>query len=70
MSRPKIIFLVTNNRRADLVGCAGNRIIHTPNLELRKRPQDAGGCDPDPHPLLPPPVFDREGWVDRQRNTP
>ena len=23
-----------------------------------------------PHPLLPPPVFDREGWVDNQRNTP
>ena len=24
---------------------------------------------PDPHPPLPPPVFEREGWVDNQRNT-
>ena len=34
MSRPNIIFLLTDNQRADLVGCAGNRIIHTPNLDL------------------------------------
>ena len=34
MSRPNIVFLLTDNQRADLVGCAGNRIIHTPNLDL------------------------------------
>ena len=33
MSRPNILFLLTDNQRADLVGCAGNRIIHTPNLD-------------------------------------
>ena len=31
---PNILFLLTDNQRADLVGCAGNRIIHTPNLDL------------------------------------
>ena len=32
-SLPNILFLLTDNQRADLVGCAGNRIIHTPNLD-------------------------------------
>ena len=34
MSRPNIVFLLTDNQRADLVGCAGNGIIKTPNLDL------------------------------------
>ena len=34
MRRPNILFLLTDNQRADLVGCAGNGIIKTPNLDL------------------------------------
>ena len=34
MRRPNIVFLLTDNQRADLVGCAGNGIIKTPNLDL------------------------------------
>ena len=34
MRRPNIVFLLTDNQRADLVGCAGNHIIETPNLDL------------------------------------
>ena len=34
MPRPNILFLLTDNQRADLVGCAGNSIIKTPNLDL------------------------------------
>jgi len=28
--RPNIVFLLTDNQRADLVGCAGNRASTTP----------------------------------------
>ena len=34
MCRPNIVFLLTDNQRADLVGCVGNGIIETPNLDL------------------------------------
>lgn len=30
---PNIIFLLTDDQRADALGCAGNRIIHTPNID-------------------------------------
>lgn len=32
-SRPNIVFLMTDNHRWDLLGCAGNRIIRTPNID-------------------------------------
>ena len=32
-SRPNILFLLTDNQRHDLMGCAGNPIIETPNLD-------------------------------------
>ena len=31
--RPNIIFLLTDDQRADAMGCAGNPIIHTPNID-------------------------------------
>jgi arylsulfatase A-like enzyme len=31
--RPNIIFLVTDDQRADAMGCAGNPVIHTPNMD-------------------------------------
>ena len=31
--RPNILFILTDNQRADLLGCAGNPIIHTPNID-------------------------------------
>jgi len=31
--RPNIILLVTDDQRADALGCAGNAIIHTPNMD-------------------------------------
>jgi len=31
--RPSIIFLVTDDHRADAMGCAGNTIIQTPNMD-------------------------------------
>ena len=30
---PNIIFLLTDDQRADAMGCAGNPIIHTPNID-------------------------------------
>ena len=30
---PNILFILTDNQRADLLGCAGNPIIHTPNMD-------------------------------------
>lgn len=32
-SPPNILFILTDNQRSDLLGCAGNPIIHTPNLD-------------------------------------
>lgn len=38
VSRPNIIFLLTDDQRWDTLGCYGNEIIHTPNLdELSRR---------------------------------
>ncbi len=31
--RPNIVFLMTDNHRWDLLGCAGNEIIQTPNID-------------------------------------
>ena len=31
--RPNILFLLTDNQRCDMMGCAGNPIIHTPNMD-------------------------------------
>ncbi len=31
--RPNIIFLLTDDHRADAMGCAGNTIIQTPNMD-------------------------------------
>jgi len=31
--RPNILFLLTDNQRCDMMGCAGNSIIHTPNMD-------------------------------------
>ncbi|GAH35841.1 unnamed protein product, partial [marine sediment metagenome] len=31
--KPNIIFLLTDDQRADAMGCAGNPIIHTPNMD-------------------------------------
>ena len=31
--RPNIIFLLTDDQRADAMGCMGNPIIHTPNMD-------------------------------------
>ena len=28
-----VLFLLTDNQRADLLGCAGNPVIQTPNLD-------------------------------------
>jgi len=33
MAQPNIIFLLTDDHRADAMGCAGNPIIHTPNMD-------------------------------------
>ena len=32
-SRPNILFLMTDQQRGDCLGAAGNRVIHTPNLD-------------------------------------
>lgn len=31
---PNILFILTDNQRADLLGCAGNPVIRTPNIDL------------------------------------
>ena len=31
--RPNILFLLTDNQGWDMMGCAGNPIIHTPNMD-------------------------------------
>ncbi|MFC2096853.1 sulfatase [Bacteroidota bacterium] len=31
--RPNIIFIITDDQRWDALGCAGNNIIHTPNMD-------------------------------------
>jgi len=33
MKRPNIIFLLTDNQRCDLMRCAGNPILYTPNMD-------------------------------------
>jgi len=33
MAQPNIIFLLTDDQRADTMGCAGNMIINTPNMD-------------------------------------
>ena len=32
-SRPNILILMTDQQRADAMGCAGNPGIHTPNMD-------------------------------------
>ena len=32
-SKPNILYLMTDQHRADCLGCAGNKIIKTPNLD-------------------------------------
>src|SRR6476646_3253566 len=32
-TRPNILFLMADQLRADCLGCYGNRVIHTPNLD-------------------------------------
>ena len=32
-SRPNIIYLMTDDQRADTLGCMGNEIIQTPNID-------------------------------------
>ena len=34
LQRPNILFILTDNQRSDLLGCAGNPIIKTPHLDL------------------------------------
>ncbi|MGD9721149.1 MAG: sulfatase [Pirellulales bacterium] len=36
-SRPNLIFLLTDDQRADTLGCMGNRIIRTPNIDALSR---------------------------------
>jgi len=31
--RPNILFLLTDNQGWNMMGCAGNSIIHTPNMD-------------------------------------
>jgi len=33
MAKPNIIFLLTDDHRADALGCAGNPVIYTPNID-------------------------------------
>ena len=33
LERPNILFLLTDNQGWDMMGCAGNSIIHTPNMD-------------------------------------
>ena len=33
MNRPNIILIMTDNQPADLLGCYGNKEIHTPHLD-------------------------------------
>jgi arylsulfatase A-like enzyme len=37
MSQPNLLFLLTDNQRADLLGCAGNSILQTPTLDQMAR---------------------------------
>jgi choline-sulfatase len=33
MSKPNVIFIVSDQHRGDFMGCAGNKVVHTPNLD-------------------------------------
>ena len=33
MSKRKVLFLMTDSQRADMLGCYGNPDMHTPNLD-------------------------------------
>ncbi len=33
MSKRKVLFLMTDSQRADMLGCYGNPHMHTPNLD-------------------------------------
>ena len=33
MSKRKVLFLMTDSQRADMLGCYGNSDMHTPNLD-------------------------------------
>ena len=33
-NRPNLIFLMTDDQRADSLGCMGNRVIQTPNIDV------------------------------------
>ena len=37
MQTPNILFLMADQLRADCLGCYGNRVIHTPNLDRLAR---------------------------------
>jgi len=34
IDRPNIVFILTDDQRHDAMGCAGNRLVRTPNLDL------------------------------------
>jgi choline-sulfatase len=33
MNKPNLIFIVSDQHRGDWMGCAGNRLVHTPNMD-------------------------------------
>ena len=33
MDRPNIILIITDQQRQDMMGCAGNKYVNTPNID-------------------------------------